>query len=253
MISQSQSVASVVLDHSECAEVFARHRIDFCCRGNQSVEEAAKERDVPLDTLLSELRQAVESRKEGGQGLPVADPRSLSTPRLVAYIIARHHEYLRRALPFVKGLAAKVATGSRLKLPYYRGLMAGILGGLGQVGQAFALVAEAIDQVNASGERWYLPELLRVRAELHRTAGDDLAAAQADLREAIAVAGGQSASLWQRRATLALAELNTARRERERSADAPKREHAGPLGQRSLLPRRKGRALPVGLVGAPGA
>ena len=109
MISQSQSVASVVLDHSECAEVFARHRMDFCCRGNQSVEEAAKERDVPLDTLLSELRQAVESRKEGGQGLPVADPRSLSTPRLVAYIIARHHEYLRRALPFVKGLAAKVA------------------------------------------------------------------------------------------------------------------------------------------------
>lgn len=152
-----------------------------------------------------------------------------------------------------QGLAAKVATGSRLKLPYYRGLMAGILGGQGQAGQALALVSEAIDQVNGSGERWYLPELLRVRAELHRTGSGDTAAAESDLREAIAVANGQSAILWERRVAPALAELNGARRERERSADLPNREQAGPQGRRSLLPRRKGRALSAGCVGAPGA
>ncbi len=109
MISQTQSVASVVLDHSECAEVFTRHRIDFCCHGSQSIEEAARKREVPIDTLLSELRHAMDARKKVGKGLPVADPRTLSTPRLVAHIIARHHEYLRHALPFVQGLAVKVA------------------------------------------------------------------------------------------------------------------------------------------------
>lgn len=152
-----------------------------------------------------------------------------------------------------QGLAAKVATGSRLKLSYYRGLMAGILGRQGQTGQAAALVAEAIDQVNGSGERWYLPELLRVRAELHRTNSGDLAAAEADLHEAIAVAKGQSAGLWELRARRELAELGSPRRERERSVDGPERERAGPQEQHGLPPHRKARALSAGFVGAPGA
>jgi regulator of cell morphogenesis and NO signaling len=109
MLSQTQSVASVVLDHSECAEVFARHRIDFCCHGGQSIEAAAQQRDVQLDTLLSELHQAIATRKGAAPGHPVVDPRTLSTPRLLAYIIGRHHEYLRTALPFVQKLATKVA------------------------------------------------------------------------------------------------------------------------------------------------
>ncbi|HMU40193.1 MAG TPA: DUF542 domain-containing protein [Pseudomonadota bacterium] len=109
MISQTQSVASVVLDHSECAEVFSRHRIDFCCRGGQSIEEAARQRAVPLEALLSELRHAVEARSGEHKKLPEVDPRTLSTPRLIAHIIAQHHEYLRRVLPFAQGLAVKVA------------------------------------------------------------------------------------------------------------------------------------------------
>ena len=37
------------------------------------------------------------------------DPRSLSTPELVAHIVSRHHAFLRSALPFLVPLAAKVA------------------------------------------------------------------------------------------------------------------------------------------------
>ena len=37
------------------------------------------------------------------------DPRSLSTPELVTYIVSRHHAFLRTALPFLVPLAAKVA------------------------------------------------------------------------------------------------------------------------------------------------
>jgi regulator of cell morphogenesis and NO signaling len=100
-----QSVASLVLDHSECAPVFQRHRIDFCCRGKLSIEEAAREKGVALDVLSSELSRAIAERRGGERS---ADPRELSTPRLLAYIVAKHHEYLRQALPFVKTLANKV-------------------------------------------------------------------------------------------------------------------------------------------------
>lgn len=104
MLDRTQPVAAVVLDHSECAEVFQRNRIDFCCRGNLSVEAAARERGIDVDGLVADLSRAIAERR----GEPQADPREMSTPGLVAHIVSKHHAYLRRALPFVRALAQKV-------------------------------------------------------------------------------------------------------------------------------------------------
>lgn len=105
MISSSQTVGDVVLDHSECAQVFQQHRIDFCCRGTMSVEAAAKERGVDLTQLLQQLESAIASRR----GDASSAVRDLPTAALIDHIVDRHHGYLRRALPFVRPLAAKVA------------------------------------------------------------------------------------------------------------------------------------------------
>ena len=105
ILNRQQPVASVVLDHSECAQVFQRHRIDFCCQGDQSIEAAANARKADVDALLAELSHAIAERC----GEPQADPRELTTPRLVAYIVSKHHEYLRKTLPFVRALATKVS------------------------------------------------------------------------------------------------------------------------------------------------
>ena len=104
-LNRQQPVASVVLDHSECAQVFQRHRIDFCCQGDQSIEAAATAKKVDVDALLAELSRAITERRGDRQD----DPRELTTPRLVAYIVSKHHEYLRKALPFVQTLATKVS------------------------------------------------------------------------------------------------------------------------------------------------
>jgi regulator of cell morphogenesis and NO signaling len=105
MLDPRNTVARIVLDHSECAPVFQRHRVDFCCRGDMTVEAACAERQVDVRALVRELEQAIAERR----GDPAEDPRALSTPALVALVISRHHEYLRKALPFVKPLAEKVA------------------------------------------------------------------------------------------------------------------------------------------------
>jgi regulator of cell morphogenesis and NO signaling len=103
-LNRQQPVATVVLDHSECAQVFQRHRIDFCCQGDQTIEAAARARKLDIDALLAELSRAITERR----GERPDDPRELSTPRLIAYIVSKHHEYLRKTLPFVQALAAKV-------------------------------------------------------------------------------------------------------------------------------------------------
>jgi regulator of cell morphogenesis and NO signaling len=105
MIDRLQTVANIVLDHSECAQVFQRHRIDYCCHGDVSVEVAAKAKQVDVDELVGELSRAVAERHGDQQN----DPRELPTARLVAFIISKHHDYLRKALPFVRALAAKVS------------------------------------------------------------------------------------------------------------------------------------------------
>ena len=104
MLDRQQSVATVVLDHSECAAVFQRHRIDFCCRGDLSVDAAATAKGVATEELLEELERVILER----HGNRESDPRALSTPELVTHIVATHHDYLRRALPMVGALAAKV-------------------------------------------------------------------------------------------------------------------------------------------------
>ncbi len=103
MIDPHTSVAQAVLAHSACAEVFQRHRIDYCCQGARSIADACGQRGVAVPALLAELDQAITAR--GGDGVAAA---SLATPALLDHIVATHHAYLRRTLPFVGGLAAKV-------------------------------------------------------------------------------------------------------------------------------------------------
>lgn len=104
MLDRNQTVASVVLDHSECAEVFQRHRIDYCCHGDTSIEASARTRGLDVETLVDELSRAIAERRGDRRD----DPRTLSTARLVAHIVSKHHEYLRKVLPFLDALAQKV-------------------------------------------------------------------------------------------------------------------------------------------------
>jgi regulator of cell morphogenesis and NO signaling len=105
MIDSETLVARAVLDHSETAPVFQRHRIDYCCQGNRTIAAACQDRGVDAGALLAELQAAIAQRG----GAPGLDAAALSTPALIAHIVDTHHGYLRQALPFVAALGAKVA------------------------------------------------------------------------------------------------------------------------------------------------
>src|SRR5690348_18108005 len=104
-INERQTVAQIVLDHSECASVLRHHRIDYCCRGEQPLAEACRQRGADLGEVLHDLKRAISAR----QKVASDDPRELSTEDLLERIVRRHHRYLRDALPFLVPLAKKVA------------------------------------------------------------------------------------------------------------------------------------------------
>lgn len=107
MLTESHTIANIVLEHSETAEVFQRHRIDFCCRGERSVETAARERGIEPDDLVRQLQRAIEDRRGADQS--DRNMKELSTAALVDHIVGKHHAYLRKMLPFLVPLAKKVA------------------------------------------------------------------------------------------------------------------------------------------------
>jgi tetratricopeptide (TPR) repeat protein len=83
------------------------------------------------------------------------------------------------------------------------------LAALGQHEEALATLTRAIAWCEKTGERWCLPELLRVRGEFSR--GDN---AESWFRRAIALAAEQGALLWELRSALSLARLLAERGER---------------------------------------
>lgn len=101
----ADSVATTVALHPECVEVFERHHIEYCCRGDLSLQDAAHARHLCPKQLLGELEEAVAHR----EGTCLArNAQRLSTPDLVAHIVTTHHAYARRTLPVLVELAAKV-------------------------------------------------------------------------------------------------------------------------------------------------
>jgi regulator of cell morphogenesis and NO signaling len=104
MLDPSLPVATLVLDHSSCAPVFVRHRIDYCCKGQRSLSDACRELGLDEPAVISELETAIARRNRAA-----VDPRSLSTRDVIVKVIAPHHQYLHRSMPFLQTLAAKVA------------------------------------------------------------------------------------------------------------------------------------------------
>lgn len=103
-IDPTHTIAHLVAEHGELAPIFQKHRIDFCCKGEVSLEAVCQQSGLDLGALTDELQRAIENRAGDAE----ADPRTLTTAALIAHIIARYHVTLRQTLPFVRTLATKV-------------------------------------------------------------------------------------------------------------------------------------------------
>ena len=104
------------------------------------------------------------------------------------------------------GIEAYRATGARMDLPYYLGLLADALVRAGRIGEGLEAVDEALAE---SGDRDYCHagELHRLRALLLAQRGADEGDVIAELVRARDIARRQGAPLLEERASLALEEL----------------------------------------------
>ena len=97
-------------------------------------------------------------------------------------------------------------TPQDIRFQLYLVWLAEVLGAAGQTGEALAAIDGALERAARTEERWYLPELLRIRGELLLQSGDpDLAPAGHDLfARSRRVEQSQTALSWELRTTMSL-------------------------------------------------
>ncbi len=82
--------------------IFSRHKLDFCCGGNTSLREAARQHDLDAQAIAAELATL------SGNSDNDPDWRNESTGALIEHILERFHERHREQLPELIRLASRV-------------------------------------------------------------------------------------------------------------------------------------------------
>jgi predicted ATPase len=114
------------------------------------------------------------------------------------------------------GSAAYRATGAEMFMPHYIGLLARAYEIGAQFEEALALLDDALQIGERTGERWFAAELNRHKGQLLQRQGYS-AAAEELYRKALRIAEEQGAKLWELRGAMSLARL---RRDQGRHAEA---------------------------------
>ena len=96
-------VGQIVVDNYQAATVFSNHGIDFCCRGNRSLEEVAIKNNIPIEQLILELEQ-LEVNGKGDQ----IDFQSWELDLLADYVEKKHHRFVRQRVPEILPYLSKV-------------------------------------------------------------------------------------------------------------------------------------------------
>jgi regulator of cell morphogenesis and NO signaling len=104
-LAPGMTLAELVLHRPASADLLERLRLDYCCGGRRTVEEACAERGLDAATLIAML-EALGERPEAG--LDVHDVRRASISELCDHIIHAHHDPAMRELPRITELLDRV-------------------------------------------------------------------------------------------------------------------------------------------------
>ena len=93
----TQSIVSEIVRYNhKTAQIFENKRINFCCGGDKSLDQACLEANVDINKLIPQLNMAMGSNQKDAIYIE-----SLSLDSLCDYIEHRHHSYINENLPFI--------------------------------------------------------------------------------------------------------------------------------------------------------
>jgi regulator of cell morphogenesis and NO signaling len=154
-INGSKTVREVAVETPGATRVFEKLGIDYCCGGHKPLEEACHAAKLDVDEVIRRLEES-----EAGESERSAGGRDWSRARLselTAYIVARHHGYVRQESPRLQQLLAKVVSVHGQNHPE-----------LSRIQEAFEALAAELASHMFKEERVLFPYIEQMQAAVDR-------------------------------------------------------------------------------------
>jgi regulator of cell morphogenesis and NO signaling len=90
------TIGEFVASDFRVASVFSKHNIDFCCKGNRTLDEVCQAKGLDKNQIENEINTILNSKNENG-----IDFKSWPLDLLIDYIEKTHHRYIEEKTPMI--------------------------------------------------------------------------------------------------------------------------------------------------------
>jgi regulator of cell morphogenesis and NO signaling len=91
---ENLTIGEFVAQDFRTAAIFSKYGIDFCCKGNRTIDEACDKKNIDTSELVQELETVLSSKNDSG-----IDFKSWPLDLLADYIEKTHHRYVEEKTP----------------------------------------------------------------------------------------------------------------------------------------------------------
>ena len=98
-----KQIGDFVAKDYRTAAVFSKHKIDFCCNGGRTIEEACEKKGIDANSLVDELENVLSSSTD-----QTIDYKSWPLDLLAEYIEKKHHRYVEEKIPVLRQFLDKL-------------------------------------------------------------------------------------------------------------------------------------------------
>lgn len=102
-VREMQKIGELVAEDYRAASVFKKYGIDFCCQGGRTVQDACKAKDIDVETVVSDLNNALQARQEN-----TIDFQSWPLDLLADYIEKKHHRFVEEKIMEIRPYLDKI-------------------------------------------------------------------------------------------------------------------------------------------------
>ena len=100
-----KQIGQFVAEDYRTEAVFSKYKIDFCCNGNRTINEACEKKGLDSNVLLDELDSVLNAK--GEQSI---DYKSWPLDLLIDYIEKKHHRYVEAKIPVLRQFLDKLCS-----------------------------------------------------------------------------------------------------------------------------------------------
>ncbi len=106
VINEKQKLGEIVTIFPLASEVFNKYKIDFCCGGHDTLQEALAEKGLSTEKIVKELNDEYDKFKKAN--VDYVDWSKETPKKLIRHIIRTHHDFTRNELNELDFLINKI-------------------------------------------------------------------------------------------------------------------------------------------------